>query len=322
MARAKKQDILDRLFENFSLRGFLLHQATLFVAATVLVITGVVFLWKNYQHTIADPTEFLLTEDKIELTAPPEWVDEDLRKLIASDDAQSILDPQLVSRTALKMRNVGFVESVNQIVKSKNGLKIDLQYRFPVGRIELSPITFGKSWNRDTVYLPIDRQGVLMPRRLPLEKLPRIRMLYPGNLLPGKSNELTTWSDIDDPRIRDAAAIAQFFVNDAQRIGIDQIMTYKRPLKDEDDAELPFQLWPYFNKGTKVIWGQAPGKELAAEAPVEQKLVALEGHIAKYGNLNEPNEPNGLTIDIRSGSVVIVRPDKVAKGNTNFIYTR
>ena len=311
MPRQKKQDILDRVFENFSWRGFLLHQATLFVAAMILVIGGVVFLWNNYQHTIADPTEFQLTEDKIEMTPPPEWAEEDLRKIIAENQSHSILDPNLVSNTAAKIRSVGFVENVNQIVKSKSGLKIDLQYRFPVARIELSRSTFRDHWKNEPVYLPVDRQGVLMPRHLNADELPRLCMLYPGNLIPGKEHDLATWSDIDDPRIRDAASIAQYFVHDAKRIGVDRIVTHKRPLKD-DDVEIPFELWPYFAKGTKVIWGQAPGNEAVSEAPVQQKLIAIENFVAQHGSLNEPHEPKGLTIDVRTGTVEIVRPDKVA----------
>ena len=83
MARRKKQqDILDRLISSFSLRGILLHQATLFVAASCLVIGGVIFLWKNNQASIVNEDEYLLTADKIVMPEPPPWVDKDPREMI------------------------------------------------------------------------------------------------------------------------------------------------------------------------------------------------------------------------------------------------
>ncbi|MEL7496313.1 MAG: hypothetical protein AAFN77_01795 [Planctomycetota bacterium] len=319
MPRHKQPDLLDRFWASFSLRGILLHQATLFLVATVLVISGVVFLWENYQHTIADPTEFQLTSDKIELPPAPRWADADLRQLILNDDQPSILDPDLVSTAASKIRSVGFVENVNQIVKSKSGLKIDLQYRHPVAVIELSQYTFPKVWNEDMpdVYLPVDRQGVLMPRELADEgSLPKICMLYPANMIPGKEHNLTTWSDINDTRIQDAASIAQYFVNDAARIGIYRIVTRQLPEEAVDD--LPFQLWPVNGgQGTIVIWGQPPGKEDVAEAPLEQKLVALENYVKQYGSLDEPR---GITIDIRTGEAIVVPANKVAKESRDELF--
>ena len=55
----RKKDLFDRLMDSFSLRFFLLHQATLFVAATCLVIGGVMFHWKNNQDSIVDVNDYL-----------------------------------------------------------------------------------------------------------------------------------------------------------------------------------------------------------------------------------------------------------------------
>ena len=115
MARRKKQDLLDRMIEGFSLRGFLLHQATLFVAASAMLVGGVILLWQNHRTSIVDPEEYRLTEDKLVISDPPIWADEELKEIILTGDAgaePSLLDPDLVSRTALRVQQIGFVEQV------------------------------------------------------------------------------------------------------------------------------------------------------------------------------------------------------------------
>ena len=93
MARRKKKqlDILDRLVQSFSLRGILLHQATLFIAASCLVIGGVIFLWKNNQSTIVDIDAYQLTANKIVMPEPPPWVDLDPRELILGTEDLSLI---------------------------------------------------------------------------------------------------------------------------------------------------------------------------------------------------------------------------------------
>lgn len=315
MRRSKQQpDLLDRMLKNFSIRGFLLHQGTLFVVASLIVIAGIAFLWENFQSTIVDPKSYQLTKDNIEINEPPSWVDTDLRTLIVGDDLQrSILDPHLVSETAMKIQTVGFVERVNQIVKSRTGLKVDLQYRHPVALVEMSEVTFRKRWREgaEPIFLPVDRLGVLMPRDIDYDpNLPKLCMLYPA----GTSPDLTTWADIDDSRIRDGAAIAQYFANDAKRIGIARIVTHRSPENAEDKS--PFELWPANgDRGTIVIWGQLPGEEGPSEAPLEQKLVALENYVQQFGSLDTPR---GIKIDIQTGSVVVVPKNKVADLNSPF----
>ena len=113
MAR-KNQDILDRLIGNLSLRGLLFHPATLFVAATGGLIAGAILLWEAQSGTIVNLEEFQLTQEKIRLTEPPEWAETNLKEILTSQpsgDAPSILDSELVSRTANVMRNVGYVRA-------------------------------------------------------------------------------------------------------------------------------------------------------------------------------------------------------------------
>ena len=132
MAR-RNDDILDRLLGGLSLRGIILHPATLFVIATMMMIGGAIFLWERHQGKIVKLEEFQLTEDKISLTTPPIWADRNLKQLViqgvsktnprtqangqtgATGGTASILDTQLVARTASVMKNVGYVLSLIHI---------------------------------------------------------------------------------------------------------------------------------------------------------------------------------------------------------------
>ena len=127
MAR-RNDDILDRLLEGFSLRGIVLHPATLFVIATMIMIGAAIFLWERHQAKIVNLEEFRLTEDKIQLTTPPIWSTDNLKQMVINgnskpasnndDKAASILDTQLVDRTARVMKQVGYVERVKSVHKS------------------------------------------------------------------------------------------------------------------------------------------------------------------------------------------------------------
>ena len=312
MARRKQQDILDRLMANFSLRGLLLHQATLFVAASCLVIGGVMFLWKNNQSSIVNVNDYLLTANKIEMPEPPPWVDVDPRELIMSaDETSSILDPKLVSETAKEVKGMPFVDHINSISKSKSGLEIELAYRRPVAVVLINSDTMGAGIkNGTTIKLPIDRNGILMPKHLSeTPKLPIISMPFPVK----RQTQLNTWSDWPDKRVRDAAKISQYFAG--REAGVFRVVTSQKP--GQLEQKQPFELWSVSGiYGTRIIWGVEPDSQGGKEATVQQKLAAINDLISRLGPLGpvaeQRNQPLGRVFDVRSGQAVELPRDKVA----------
>lgn len=324
MAR-RNDDILDRLLEGFSLRGILLHSATLFVIATMLVIGTAIFLWERHQARIVNLEEFRLTEDKIQLTTPPVWASDNLKRMVISgiskptpetsnpksgNNPASILDTQLVARTASVMKNVGYVERVKSVHKSKSGLEIDLVYREPIALVELSQHTFPYEWPQKyqgkDILLPVDRFGVVMPESLGTGLLlPRILVVYPV-ASPDQFQKLVTWADWPDERIKDAAAISALFGKSSDAIGLARIMTRRKP-DQAGVSQISYELWP--DSGAQVVWGNAPGKELQGEADAEAKLRALEGFVLKYGALNRQDNKR---VDVRTGTVVLAKGTKTA----------
>ena len=76
-------------------------------------------------------------------------------------------------------------------------------------------------------------------------------------------------------------------------------------------SQIPFELWP--ENGTKVVWGNAPGKEVVGEASAASKLEALVRFVSQHGSLEEMPDRR---VDLRSGKIVITKDAHVAeKGN-------
>ena len=325
MAR-RNEDILDRLLGGFSLRSIALHPATLLVIATMIMIGGAIFLWERHQGKIVNLEEFRLTEEKIQLTTPPEWANDNLKQLVisgipksnsnsnsqqrADNDSASILDTDLVDRTARVMKSVGYVERVKSVHKSKIGLEIDVVYREPIALVELSQHTFPYEWPKKfhgkDILLPVDRLGVVMPESLGAGlELPRIMVVYPV-ASPSKFENLVTWGYWPDDRIKDAAAISALFEKSAGAIGVARVMTRRKP-DQQGVSQISYELWP--NSGAQVIWGNAPGKELQGEATAEAKITALEDFVLQYGALNRQDDKR---VDVRTGVVVLAKDAKTA----------
>ena len=103
----------------------MLHQATLFVAASCLVIGGVMFLWKNNQSSIVDVNDYLLTADKIEMPQPPPVGRSRSSRVDSGRPGDRRLSwiRILVSDTADEIKRMPFVDQINSISKSKSGVR-------------------------------------------------------------------------------------------------------------------------------------------------------------------------------------------------------
>jgi len=300
----RDEDILDRLLGGLSLRSIALHPAA-------------IYLWERHQGKIVNLEEFRLTEEKIQLTTPPDWVSDNLRQIVisgisqsAGNNSASILNTNLVARTADVMKSVGYVERVKSVHKSKTGLEIDVIYREPIALVELSQHTFPYEWptrfRGKDILLPVDRLGVVMPESLGAGlELPRIMVVYPVAsptvASPNEFEKLVTWDDWPDDRIKDAAAISALFEKSADAIGVARVMTRRKP-DQQGVSQISYELWP--DSGAQVIWGNAPGKESQGEAKAEAKISALEDFVLQYGALNRQDAKR---VDVRTGVVVLAK---------------
>lgn len=313
MARRRNEDLLDRLINRFSLRGTLLHPGTLFVLVTGLTIAGALNLWQRYQHRLIPAAQYQLTEDRVRITPAPAWAKIDLKRLLlevpAGQQAANILDTDVVSRTATTLQSVGWVQKVNQVRKSADGLDIDVRYRIPVGIVELNHTTV-PNWDRSKTaqVMPVDSGGTVMPAEIVQHvALPRISVFNPQSL-----NLLRPWTVWRDARVVDAAAIMSQIGSQAQQLGIYRVMTM-RSSRQMSANQIPFELWP--EHGTQVVWGSAPGKEAVGEANAQVKLEALVHFVTQHGSLDQMPERK---VDLRSGKIVITKDSHVAEKDNMF----
>jgi hypothetical protein len=133
----RKESIIHRIIHGGLATGVLLHPVTMILAATLIVIGGAIHLWNGNRSKIVDQEQYVLTAENIHLNDCPELdsdsISHSLKQLVvaSSSDGQSptLLDTDLVSRTASAFRTVGWVDQVRRIEKSKDGLEIDILYR-------------------------------------------------------------------------------------------------------------------------------------------------------------------------------------------------
>jgi hypothetical protein len=307
MAR-RNEDILDRLINSLSVRGTLLHPGTLFVLVTVLTIAGALHLWERYQHRLIPADDYQLTAERVRMTPAPAWAKIDLKRLLLEvppgHQPPNILDTDVVGRSAMTLQSVGWVEEVQEVRKSADGLDIQLRYRKPVGMVELNHTNVpGWAETKTAQVMPVDANGMVMPAHVVQHfKLPRISVFHPQNL-----NAARPWSVWSDARIQDAAGIVELLGPRARQFGVYRVMTM-RSSRQLSASQIPFELWP--ENGTKVIWGNAPGKEAVGEAAAQVKLAALVRFVGQRGSLGQMPDRK---VDLRSGKIVITHDSHVAE---------
>lgn len=320
MARKRRRDdILDRMIASFSLRGTLLHPATLFLAATVLIIGSAIFSWERYKNRILPPDQYQLTMDNLQISPQPSWADPDLRTMILGDERQqnfaplSVMDTALVPAVANTLESVGWIENIDKIQKSRHGLNVELTYRRPVGMVEINSMTMPKSTfkNLKPVNLHVDRQGVVMAGAFseqPGEHL----LISIGN--PMYMDQLLPWSQWQDVRIQGAAKISEALQDRWKALGFYRLTTF-RSRANATDQRIPFQLWTEPGRKYRVhlIWGNPPGEEMANEASTADKLLAME----QYAQANGPfHQMTDRVVDVRGGSVVVLGDYNNAKNES------
>lgn len=294
-----------------SIRSLALHPALWFIVTTIVIISGAVSMWDRYQHKFVVAGDYQLTKEKIKLNQPePEWTNTNIRQVLLDHLQQpTVLDSNVVVNTADLIRSIGWVEKVQRVEKSKNGLDIDVVYREPVAMVKIN----------DRQLLPVDRNGVIMDGQLfdkdHVSKFLRISIYRP---VPSES-PLLTWHQWPDSRVRGAAAISSVLSEHWQSQQLYRVVTFQLP-GDRAKPE-PFELWtqghvqpgdvsqtPY---AAKIRWGSSPGAELIDEADAQTKIRAINQFIEKFGPLAK-SIPPGKVLDVRTGRPILTSKMRTA----------
>jgi len=309
MARRKKSQY-SNFFGDLSPTDLLLHPATLFVVFNIALAATAVYCWERYQNKIVDPRISLLSAEKIQVnTPPPAWAKTNIKEAIltATGESKSLFDPELISDAVATCQSIGWIERVQRMEKTRDGLNVDLIYRDPIAVVELDDNTV-PGWKQQPKLIPVDRMGVIMPEALALSGSiqPKIFIHHwdgSQNSTPQHLSHIRRWTAWPDARVQDAAAISEVLFQDWQAFGLCRIIS-RRQIQDVQDKTIPFELWSDEGPNAAIVlWGNPPGSEIENEAPFDLKVAALRAYVEQHGPLNKLPE---RVIDLRSGQAIPV----------------
>jgi len=301
-AKPKKNPEATRLSRAAQLIA-LRPRALVALAVIALLGWGMQGVWQHYSPQISQRSNYLLTDQRITISALPEWITGDVRGEAVRNAGLagrlSVLDDAFVQVIEDAFVLHPWVESVDRITKSyPAGVHVELTYRRPVAVVELV--------NQNVVQLiPIDRHGV----HLPESDVPNIRKRY----LPRIGNIVERppvgqpWAD---PRVLGAVELAVQLEPVWKSLHLVDILPSARAEIRNQRRYFLFDL--ITRTGTRIVWGAAPGTAPPGEDKFAVKLDRLNICNQQYGPLDSLHGP--AVVDVRKALAITPRTAK--KTNT------
>jgi hypothetical protein len=285
MAKRKKTTI--DTIADVQLHRVLMHPTVLFLVATLVIIAGVIGLWRANRTSLVRRAEHFLTLDRIDSTPQPDWIRNDLKRTVFDGcrlAEVSLLDVDAVPRVADAFSVQPWVANVS-IQKRPLRMSVAITYRQPVGLVEYG----------ERLLLPVDGQGTVLdgsdfnPESAGEFLRISVESPFTGSLVSGEA-----WPD---DRVIAAAYIAQQIRERARAWGIARI--HHIPLEPESTAAGgDFELLTARGAaGPRALWGNPPGFETSGERSAAEKIRYLDDVIAVDGPID--SWPSGRTIDVR-----------------------
>ncbi len=260
-------------------------------AVTLTVILVVAFLgvwgfvWDRVGGYVLSSDDYVVTADRVEVVTPrPDWIRTDVPAEVirnaSLDGPLSIMDDELAKRIADAFASHPWVAKVLYVRKCHPArVEVALQYRRPICMVELR----GE-------LLPIDAQGVLLPRGdfSPVEiarypTLANVRTTPIGTV--GES-----WGDA---RVSGGAEVLATLAEAWDEFDFVRIVP-SDPLSPNYEGECSYTL--VTRGGTSVFWGRAPSTNAPGELLAEEKIVRLKQYVALHGTLEGRDGPQRLDV--------------------------
>lgn len=271
---------------------------------------GAIYAWQRWGQDITQRPEYILQPEDIVISddSPvPDWIHTDIKAEVIRNgglSGLSILDRQLTVKVAQAFAMNGWVETVRRVRKEAPLVVVDMAYRRPVAMVEV--VMRGEGG-----LLPVDIDGVLLPPEdftFPPDDYPgsveefqaEQRRKYLRISVPDVTPTGLAGSVWGDRRVVGAARIAAVLHEHWERLGLYRIATVAKDASVELPTEPTYDL--YTRNGVRVIWGEAPDVNNAAEvraaADKVSRLVAYNDSSGPLESMKEPAE-----IDLRGRSV-------------------
>jgi hypothetical protein len=261
--------------------------AAALVAVGLLAAFGVVG-WRQWGPSIVQSPDYLLDEEKFEVTPQPAWIHANVKRdaIRAGGLAElSILDPKLTDKVQHAFAVQTWVASVRRITKQHPArVVVELEYRRPVAMVEVIQ-------GEERGLLPVDSEGVLLPPEdFSANQVKNYLRVAVGVTQP-QGPVGTPWGDA---RVASGARIAT---------SLDEVWSklqlYRIVLVGESGLQAPtFDI--VTRDGARVIWGHAPGEEVSGEATASEKVAQLRawheqhGPLTATGGVREINVREGI----------------------------
>jgi len=240
--------------------------------------------WLKWGGPGLSSEDYLLTDKKVEVTPPPDWIHTDICAQVfrdaSLDPPLSITDDALVQRLRSAFALHPWVAKVERVEKFHPArVKVDLVYRRPVCMVEIA----GE-------LTPVDAEGVVLPREdftaPEASRYPRLAGIDSAPL--GVAG--ARWGD---DRVLGGAEIAAALVERWETLGLKCILVSTPP-------GIGLRATPTFalltRGGSRILWGRGPMGDAPGENPIQDKIARLERYMADHGSLE--SQPGGVGLDL------------------------
>ena len=259
-------------------------------------------LWPQLSDRLPDldhQPEYLVAIDEITITAPPDWIPQDLVHDVLDradiEEPLSLLDASLNERVALAFYTHPWIADVRRVTKSfPPEIHVDVDYRRPVAIVHY-----------DARYYPVDRTGYLLPgndfRMADVDRYPLIE----GIASSPQSGQGRPW---DDPAVEGAAELAGVLLEESDdgrslwtllELQAIEVSTARDApgTRDMPDGPDDPQYVLRTARGSRVLWGRAPTTRHPGELSVVKKVQRLVEYREDHVSLDDALVP--YVIDIR-----------------------
>lgn len=257
-----------------------------FVVVALLLGGGVWTIWQNVRETVVSRADYQIGLADIELTPLPAWIRSDLKaealRNASLDPPLPLLDEQLPARLERAFAMHPWIEKVQAVrIGYPAKVQIDVAYRRPVVMVEVA-----------SGLMPLDATGILLPTvdftPLDTRKYPRLAGIDGAPLAPAGA----VWND---PIVLGGAVLANE-LRELWKAGDLYCLRWVRDPAGTHDWERHFVLET--RPGTRIVWGDPPGRTQSDEPTLAEKRKALAGWITAPGGLESALK--GFTVDLRN----------------------
>jgi hypothetical protein len=261
---------------------------------------GAWWAWTLRKDRILASPEYRIGPEQVEVTAQPPWIHSDIRaEVLCSptlDGRLSLVDDDITERIGNAFTRHPWVWKVERVTKRYGTMKVEIVYRKPVCMVQVP----GGS-------LPVDVEAVLLP---------------PGDFTSSEAARYPQLLGVD----REPAGLPGSRWGDAKVIGGAEIaaalggawepmrLRYIEPSAADPAAFVPGGASrqspdgfagrspePFFtlitDRGTRILWGYAPGANGLGELPAAEKVARLKRYVTKNDMLDDPQgKPQQLDV--------------------------